>query len=159
MEPNFKEWFVAERARALAMVLLTRRSDLVIEESKEKTGLDYTVSIRGEEVTGKRPFGVLMRAAMSPVTDGQANQQLKPTMAAVRSIGPFNYPVCVLYFTVKEDQGFYTWAYEPVISREGQPKLKYHREADCRKLDDAGLEAIVSAVNRWYDAFYATMTA
>ena len=51
---DFKEWFIAERARALAMVLLTRRDDLSIEESKDETGLDYTAHIRADEEPGKR---------------------------------------------------------------------------------------------------------
>jgi hypothetical protein len=38
---KFKEWFVGERAKALAMVLLTRRDDLEIRETKAETGLDY----------------------------------------------------------------------------------------------------------------------
>jgi hypothetical protein len=158
MDRDFKEWFVAERARALALMLLTRRSDLVVEETKESSGLDYTVYVRDEESPGKRPFGVLMRATMSPVTREQANRQLKPTMASFQSIGPFNYPVCVLYFIVKDERGYYTWAAEPVITAEGQPRLQTHAEAHCAPLDDESLGEIVLAVREWYDAFYATIT-
>src|SRR2546425_473449 len=107
MNREFQEWFVAERARALAMVVLTRRDDLVVKESKEENALDYTVYLKTEEDVGIRPFGVFLAATMSPVTLDVANQKLKTAMAKVQSIGPFQFPVCVFYFTVKDDQGYY----------------------------------------------------
>lgn len=154
---DFKTWFVAERAKALALVLLTRRDDLIIKQTKEETGLDFTVSIRSEDEPGLRPFGVLMRATMTPVTVEQANAQLKPTMGSAESLGPFQYPVCVFYFTVKEDQGFYTWAYEPVITEGGDPKLKAHHDAHCAELNDETLAGIITSVNAWYGALFATL--
>jgi hypothetical protein len=161
MTPDFnKKWFVRERARALAMVLLTRRDDLVVKETKEEEGdPDYTVYINGEESVGQRPFGVYLAATMTPVTLDVANKQLKPAMEQVQRRGPFQFPVCVFYFTVKDDQGYYAWAYEPVVTKEGQPRLKSHSEASCRRLTDAALEEIVSSVKRWYDVFYATITS
>src|SRR5437762_3307940 len=119
MNREFREWFVAERARALAMVLLTRRDDLVVKETREENGLDYTVYLKAESNEGTRPFGVCLSASMIPVTLDRVNQQLKPVMKKVRSIGPFHFPVCVFHFNVKDGQGYYAWAYEPVISAEG----------------------------------------
>ncbi len=158
MNAEFKERFVTERARALAIVLLTRRDDLLVQETEEN-GLDYTVRIKSADNVGDRPFGVYMGASMSPVTLEGANKQLKPVMGKVQSIGPFHFPVCVFYFTVKDDQGYYAWAYEPVVTAEGQPRLTAHAEAHCHKLSNESLQDIVSAVKRWYDIFHATMTA
>jgi len=155
---EFKDWFVAERARALATVLLTRRSELVVRDTKEENGLDFTVHIRTQDEPGKRPFGVLLRATMTPVTTDAANKLLKPSMASIQAIGPFNFPVCVFYFTVKDDQGYYTWAVEPIITNDCQPKLKSHHKPSFSKLDNEALEEIVSAVNRWYDTFYAMIS-
>jgi hypothetical protein len=36
-----REVFIEQRARALTMMLLTRRDDLLIEEVKDDIGLDY----------------------------------------------------------------------------------------------------------------------
>jgi hypothetical protein len=94
---------------------------------------------------------------MTPVTLDVANKQLKPAMAGFQAIGPFHFPVCVFYFTVKDDQGYYAWAYEPVVTDEGQPRLKVRPEAHCRKLGNEGLEEIISAVRKWYDAFDETI--
>jgi hypothetical protein len=141
------------------VVLLTRRDDLVVKESKEENALDYTVYIKTEVDVGNRPFGVFMMAAMTPVTLDGANKQLKPVLGQVQAIGPFHFPVCVFYVTVKDDQGYYAWAYEPVVTAEGQPRLMAKAKAHCNKLSNESLAEIVSAVKKWYDAFDATMTS
>jgi hypothetical protein len=160
MDKKFLQWFVAERARALAMVLLTRRQDLVVSETKQDTGLDYSVTIRARDAIGNRPFGIYMGASMAPVaTLSEANQQLKPVLDKARSAGPFFFPVCIFYFTVKDSQGYYSWAYEPVVPAEGQLRLAANERPACRKLGDEGLDEIVALVNRWYDRFSATMNS
>jgi hypothetical protein len=158
MNREFKEWFIEERARALALVLLTRREDLVVKETGEENGLDFTVYIKTEDNLGNRPFGIHLAATMTPVTLDTANDQLKPVLEKVQSVGPFLFPVCVFYFTVKDDQGYYTWAYEPTVTAEGEPKLAAHSTAQCRRLGNESLEEILSAVKRWYDSSYATIT-
>jgi hypothetical protein len=158
MDRTFKEWFVAERARALAMVLLTRRDDLLVKETREENGLDYTVYVRTAEDVGNRPFGVHLAATMTPVTLDGAGKEVETALAKARSLGPFQFPVCAFYFTVKDDQGYYAWAYEPVITEAGQPRLQAPADPHCRKLGNETLEEIVSAVRRWYDSFCATIT-
>ncbi len=153
------ESFVADRARALAMVLLTRRDDLVVTERKDETGLDYDVYVRTDARAGVRSFGVLVKATMTPVTADQANKQLKSTMAKVGSTGPFMYPVCLFYFTARDDKGYYAWAYEPVVGKDGVPTLKHHAEARCHALGDESLARIIERVNEWYDAYYAKMVS
>jgi hypothetical protein len=159
MDKEFNKRLIADRALALAFVLLTRRDDLDVKETKEGNDLDYTVDIKTAEDVGKRPFGVYVAATMSPVTLEAANKQLKTELAGLQTVGPFPFPVCVFFFTVKDDQGYYAWASEPVVTEAGQPRLRGRTEADCRRLGNEALEEIVSAVSRWYDAFYATITA
>lgn len=159
MNKEFLEWFVAERAKALAIVLLTRRDDLVVKETKEDNGLDYTVYIKTEDNVGDRPFGVCTEATMTPVTLDEANEHLKPVLERARSTTRFNFPVCVFYFTVKNDQGYYAWVYEPVVTAAGEPRLSADATPQCRPLSNESLEEIVSLVKRWYDSFYTTITA
>jgi hypothetical protein len=148
---RFKEWFIADRARNLAVVFLTRRADLDVQDIKEDTGLDYLVQIVPDHRPTGKTFGILLRGAMSPVTEEQANQVLKPTAASFGKLGPFYYPGCLFFFTMRDDQGYYTWLLEPVITARGSPKLAYRPDPDCRELDDAALDHIVSTVNAWYD--------
>jgi hypothetical protein len=159
MNKEFREWFVTERARALAMVLLTRRDDLVVTEAREETGLDYTVRIKTAGNTGNRPFGVSLTAAMTPVEPDVANRQLTDAVKRLQAVGPFHFPVCMFFFTVKDDQGYWAWGYEPVVTGEGQPRLPVRATVHGRKLNIGSLEDIVSAVTAWYDAFDATMTS
>jgi hypothetical protein len=156
MGKGFKEFFLAERARALATVYLTRRDDLRIE-AKEDLGLDYLVYIVKEEEPSQRPFGVLLRAEMAPVDPEQANALLRPAVVGFRNRGTFPYPVCLLFFTMRDDRGYYTWLLEPLVNGQGKPRLRERSEADCRPLDKEGINQIVATVDRWYDALYTDL--
>ncbi len=46
MTDEFKERFLADRSRALAAIILSRRDDLTIVETRKDTGLDFHVSIQ-----------------------------------------------------------------------------------------------------------------
>jgi hypothetical protein len=56
---------------------------------------------------------------------------------------------------MRDDQGYYTWLLEPVITDSGRPKLIGRAEPDCRKLDDEALDHIVATVDTWYDVHLA----
>jgi hypothetical protein len=155
----FEKRFLAERARALATVILTRRNDLTVAETKADTGLDYHVYIAREEDQVRAMFGVLLRAVMAPVTTEHANKVLGPTMGSFQRMGRFAYPVCLFFFTLREDQAFYTWLAEPVLAEDGSPRLVQHQQADCKALDDQALDAIVGRVVAWYDALAGELVA
>jgi hypothetical protein len=159
MDANFKEQFLADRARALATVILTRRDDLVVTESKNDTGLDFQVSIVRDDRPMRMTFGVLLRATFEPVSPEHANKVLKPTMGHFQRMGKFPYPVCLFFFTMRDDQAFYTWLAEPVVTDDGQPRLVHHKEADCKVLNDESLDRIISQVSAWYDAYEAKVIA
>jgi hypothetical protein len=154
MGKGFKEFFLAERGRALAIVYLTRREDLRIEAAKEELGLDFLVYIVKEEEPSQRPFGVLLRAEMAPVDPERANALLRPSVSNFRNLGTFPYPVCLFLLTMRDDRGYYTWLLEPLINGQGKPRLRERSEADCKPLDKEGIDEIVATVDRWYDALY-----
>src|SRR5436309_9106298 len=100
MTNEAKEQFIAEQVRALATVVLTRRGDLTIVDTKKDTGLDLHVYIEREDKPMRLIFGVLLRGVPSPVTPGHANAVLGPTMGQFRGMRKFTYPVCLLFFTI-----------------------------------------------------------
>jgi hypothetical protein len=53
------EWFIAERARALAIVYLTRRSDLAIKKAGVSVGLEFLVYISKYRPALERPSGTI----------------------------------------------------------------------------------------------------
>ncbi len=155
MSEEKQEWFVAERARVLAMVHLTRRDDLVVAKAGPGVGLEFLVSIARENGgPSARQFGVFLRGTKSPATEAHLDKVLRPAMQAFSRIGQFPYPVCLFHFSMDDDQGHYTWVAEPTVADEG-PRLLMHDAPHFRKLDRAALDEIVGKVDRWYDAFFS----
>ncbi len=71
----------------------------------------------------------------------------------MKRYGPFLFPVVLVFVTIKNNEGWHTWAAEPIVSSERDFELIQHGEASCRLLDSEAIDQIVEAVDRWYDAF------
>lgn len=154
MSEEKQKWFVAERARALAMIHLTRRDDLIVTKADQGSGLEFIVSITREEgEPSLRRFGVFLRGTKGPLTEARLDAVLRPAMRSLFGMGEFPYPVCLFHFSMDDDKGHYTWVAEPSVTDEG-PRLLMHQAPHCRKLDRAALDGIVDKVDRWYDAFF-----
>jgi hypothetical protein len=150
--------FVAERARALALVYLTRRKDLIVHEGAAEAGIDLWVTLNIESMEGVRKFGVKLSGIWSAVTSGSPDLNLKPTMQRMLRYSPFPFPVVLFFFTMENDEGWYTWVAEPVVAPNGGFQLVQHGEASCRLLTSDAIDQIVDMVGRWYDAFFARAT-
>lgn len=111
-----RERFVAERVRILALVYLTRREDLIITEETADVGVDFWVTLNREEKVRHRKFGVELRGSWKAVTANHVNKTLYPSMQRMLRYGPFPFPVVVFCFTMENNEGWYTWAAEPVVS-------------------------------------------
>jgi hypothetical protein len=153
-----KARFLAERAQALATVILTRRDDLKIVETKKETGLDLHVHVEREDKAMRLTFGVLLRAVPSPASAEQANAVLRPTMGQFVGMRKFTYPVCLFFFTMREEQAYFSWLAEPVVNGHA-PKLVHHEKAQCVELTDEVLSQVVERVVAWYDAVEAVLIA
>jgi len=149
---------LAERLRALATVILTRWGDLSIVETKRDTGLDFHVSIDREDKSMRLRFGVLLRGMPSSVTVEQANQVLGPTIGQFQGMRKFTYPVCLFVFTMRDEQAFFSWLAEPVVTG-GAPKLVHHDKAHCVPLTDELLEQVIEQIVAWYDAVETVLIA
>ena len=158
MTEDTKELFIADRVRAMATVLLTRRDDLVVNETKQSTGLDYHVFGDREDKPMRLAFGVLLRGVSSPVTAEHANKVLGPTMGQFQGMRKFTYPVCLFFFTMREEQAYFSWLAEPRVTDSG-PKLVHHDKANCVPLTDELLNLVVGQVVNWYDAVESVLIA
>ncbi len=150
--------FLSERARALATVVLTRRRDLLVVDTKSGSGLDFHVYIDREDKPMRLMFGVLLRGVPSPLTIDHANKVLGPTLGQFRRLGKFTYPVCLLFFTMRDEQAFFSWLAEPVV-KGGVPKLVHHHNADCVLLTHERLDQIVETIVSWYDSVETALIA
>ena len=115
--------FIGERVKDLAVMYLTRRNDLELKwQDSRDEWIDCIVEIKGKERPARRLFGVELSGTMSPVTDDHANKVLYPKMQSMLRRGKFPFPVCLLYFTMANNEGRFTWIAEPVLE-SGKPVL------------------------------------
>ena len=151
MTNDSKERLLAERLRALATVILTRRGDLTVVESKQDTGLDFHVYVDREDKPMRLTFGVLLRGLPSAVTIEQANTLLGPTLGQFQGMRKFTYPVCLFFLTMREEQAYFSWLAEPVVN-DGAPKLIHHTKVKSVELTDGLLGHVVEQIVAWYDS-------
>jgi hypothetical protein len=150
--------FIAERVRALAVVYLTRREDLIVTAETADFGVDLWVTLNLEDKERHRKFGVSLRGVRMAVTADHANKVLYTSMQKMLRYGPFPFPVVLFFFTMENTEGWYTWVAEPVVSSGGNFEVVQHGNAACRPLNTEAIDQIVEAVDRWYDAFFAKAT-
>jgi hypothetical protein len=153
-----KERFIADQVRALATIILTRRGDLTIVETKKDTGLDFHVYIDREDKPMRLMFGVLLRGVPAPVAPEHANKVLAPTMGQFQGMRKFTYPVCLFLFTLREEQAFFSWLAEPVLN-DGVPKLFHHNKANVVPLTNECLDQAVQQIVVWHDAVETVLIA
>jgi len=153
-----REIFVEKRAHALAMMLLSRREDLLIEEVVQADiGLDYIVRFHTEGKEGLREFGIQLKGRWAAVTKERADKVLRSSMQQMKRYGPSLRPVCLFFFTMENDGAWYTWVAEPIEWEDRKPMLRSYDEADCRELDRRALKDIIDRVDRWYDAIFPSL--
>ena len=156
MTRETNERYIGDQVRSRANVILTRRDDLRVVETKEQTGLDMHVFVDREDKPMRLVFGVLLRGVPSPTTAEQANKVLGPTMGFFQGLRKFTYPVCLFFFTVRDEQAFFSWLAEPVL-KGGKPKLMHRDKADCVPLTNEVLDEAIQRIVTWYDAVEAVL--
>jgi hypothetical protein len=161
------EWFIVERVHALAVMHLTRRRDLVIRDEPRDPAYFPVLAVEIIEPEKVRPghfavyrwqFDVYLDGTRTAIDEDQANKLLSPSFREFNPYHPVAHPICLFYFTMEDDQGYFTWVKEPKIEVDGKAKLFPHREAHCIKLDRKVLDRIVHQVCDWYDALNHSLT-
>jgi hypothetical protein len=83
---------------------------------------------------------------------------LKSAFKGKRRIPKLPFPLCLFFFTMTDNKGYFIWLIEPSIEH-GLAKL---RTADAKAwvqiLDKAALDEIIERINAWYDVFYSTIS-
>jgi hypothetical protein len=151
-----RERLIAKRAGALAVMFLTGRSDLVVEERSADQAPGFLVRFMAAHQEGIRQFGVEVQGDLSAATMEHADRILLRSLRHAQADGPFTFPVCLFLFAMQENKAWYTWAVEPLV-QTGKAMLRMHKSANCKPLDRRALDDIVTQVGRWYDAFSANL--
>jgi hypothetical protein len=150
------ERFVAERSRVLAVVVLTRRDDLTVSEAARDSGLDLHVSIGRDDKPLRLAFGVVVEGTRAPLSAETAAAQVQPAVDRFLGLRKFTHPVCLFFFNMRDDRGYFSWLAEPVLTA-GAPKLVHHTRAACVELTNELLGDIVDRIVNWYDAVEAVL--
>jgi len=151
-------WYIGERAEALARVYLTRRSDLLVKQENADYGVDYIVEITKNNRPTRRVFGVQVKARVAPITAGAKDSLTAFRFAPEIWMAEIPFPLCLFAFTMENDEGFYQWVVEPIVTVDG-PKLHLNTDTELSRLDNAALDRIVEQVNSWYDVLLKSLAA
>lgn len=151
------------RAKALLTVHLTARDDLAVEEVANASGYDFIIRIIKDGSLTNRMFAAEVKAS---VRDADLPRVQLPAQQLLY-YKDIPFPVCLFFFLMSNDRGYYRWLVEPTVS-SGQPGLSFHvdeqalgskgrqfitfRPEEFSELNLESLERVVNSVNAWYDA-------
>jgi len=148
------EAILRERSRALAIVLLTERDDLLLRDGTAE-GVDLLVGLKQPERTAlPRRFGVVLSASLEPASLADVPGLVEPRATKLLAGADFSFPVCVFHFTMRDNQGYVAWYLEPTLSGDG-PRLHRHARLRFEPVDKATADALVARVGPWWDAFFS----
>ncbi|MEM8641501.1 MAG: DUF4365 domain-containing protein [Cyanobacteria bacterium P01_G01_bin.54] len=143
------ELFVGERAENLAVVYLSRSRNLAIERMTSDYGLDMLVTIlRDDTLPTGRVFGVQVKAQDGVIKDAWEEISLNLSQQERNYLKELPFPVCALFFTMDDDQGYYKWLRYPT---ENKTNLYSLAQAAWRSLETLPIEQLIVEVNIWYD--------
>jgi hypothetical protein len=147
-------WYIGQRAESLAIMYLTRQNDLIISRQQDDYGLDFLVTIGKEGSYSGRLFGVTIKATVSASRIIQHDNTIKipPNLKSFQFFTELPFPVCLFFFNLEDDRGYYKWILEPVVEEQSHQKLIFNQSNKFKNLTDEEIDKIISAVNRWYDS-------
>jgi hypothetical protein len=132
---DFNEW----RAEKLGYVYFSRIKDLIITESNaDDTFFDYLIDVGESGKQTGRLFGVEVKALNGASID---------IRSIVKQYQHISFPLLLMAFDNKIDQGYFTWIKEP--KEDGHLFLNYTTK-NLNKLDNNSLNRIVQQVKEWY---------
>jgi len=142
------EYFIDERAEHLAIVYLTRSQDLAVERMKADYGLDMLVTILRDKLPTGRVFGIQIKGRDRAFKDIQQEASLALPQQEGNYFQDLPFPVCVLFFTMEDDKGYYKWLKYPTGANESLRSLEQNQ---WRSLDECQVGQIIEEVNAWYN--------
>jgi hypothetical protein len=147
-------WYIGFRSEALAVVYLTRRDDLIVSQQQKDTGLDLLVTITQDGKSSGRMFGVEVKATASSSNLIQHDSIFKLKNKRYNNLNVLRdlpFPVCLFFFTLDNDKGYYRWILEPIIKDHNNVALKINENEELKSLNDEKIDDIIAMVNNWYD--------
>ncbi len=151
MTNETKEIYLAGQARVLATILLTRRGDLNIVETKKNSGLDLHVYIERDDKPMRLVFGVLLRGMVPPGQRGARQPDPRADDGPVPGDAEVHLPRLPVLFHHAGGAGVLFLAGGAGRERR-RAKLVHHEQPNCVPLNYELVDQIVERVVAWFDA-------
>jgi DNA-binding phage protein len=152
---NEEPWYFSFRSEALTALYLTRRDDLTISKLEADKKIKFLVQIAQNSTISdiSRVFGVAVKGNVSSTNLVQEDELLKINIGLdnFKLLQNLNFPICLFFFYVDNNQGYYKWLLEPVTENVNNSSLKFNEENDFKIVTDSEIDNIVNLVNNWYD--------
>ena len=150
--------YVRQMVEALALIHLTRRTDVVVSPPEVDSGLDFLVKVAKRNSTPRRTLGVIVKGTSDRIESEDQATKILNSMEKKWKIGVIPMPVCLFLFSVHDNDGYYDWKVEPVIKND-MPKLVPHATFHCKKLDTDAMDEIMDTVDKWHKALYRSFVS
>jgi hypothetical protein len=149
------KWFLRERPEYLAVVVLTRRDDLIVTRRPSAGGgVDILVTMPRRGADTGRIFGVEVEGVMS----ARDFHRLESQAEEYRFVGKefavpedIPFPLLLLVFEMENDDGFYKWIKRPAYGHDHRSLLLTDSTNIFKKLDRDSIDEIVAEVASWYE--------
>jgi hypothetical protein len=156
------DWAIEERAMQLTVLHLTRREELTVTRAARDANVDFLVNVSKEGKLTGRVFAVEVKGRISlrgvgVLEAGSGEIRLSTHWASVierASVGrgELPFPLCLFFFTMVDDHGYYAWLRRPVNDASaGEPVLRTERPTTLKPLTNDALDELVDSVTEWYD--------
>jgi hypothetical protein len=136
------------RAEQLAVVHLTRRPDLIVTGLKDADyGIDLLASILKNNQKLGRNLGIRVEASVSKNSLHRRNGHIEidSKYSDASSLVDVSFPVCLFFFTMEDDRGYWKWMVEPVIDLDSHRKLIPSHSNDVSALTDEELDYVLTS--------------
>ncbi|HLP87590.1 MAG TPA: DUF4365 domain-containing protein [Nostocaceae cyanobacterium] len=148
-------WYFSFRSEAIASLYLTRRDDVTICKQEKGQDINLIVTIAKDKSSISRVFGVIVKANVSSENLVQKSDEeifkININLTDFQTLLKLKLPICLFFFNVDNDEGFYKWVVEPVTENTKYSTLQLNEENRFKILTDAEINNIVDLVNVWYD--------
>jgi hypothetical protein len=148
-------WFIPERSKALAALLLTSRDEVHVQSERVKEeGVDLLVEIDQGDALSTRLFVVQVKGTLS----SEKNEWME-SAGQLFKVGPqsIDLPACIIVVNVRNNNADYAWLAEPLI-QDQKARLKFHAAGDFHALTPQAVDEIINRVKAWYDVLPQQLT-
>lgn len=144
--------FIKERAQQLAIVYLTRREDVRVTKNPAQVGPALLMSLLEDGEDTGRYLGIEVGGTVSERGLKRTEQaiEVSPSVLNGSTARDSPFPVCLFFFTMQDDCGYWKWVQEPIFHNQRGGGLSLNEGTALVRLTNQELDTIWASVEEWY---------